>query len=444
MRRQHLGERGRRGIWSTTWIVVGGLVLLLAVVSVSTAIGRVTVGAAVSDLNNRVLPAQDAANELVKTYVDQETGQRGFLLTGNTQFLQPYESGRALTARLISQLSTLLTDDQPARQALHAVDVAGAAWLTDAAEPEIAARQQGAISQASLDSFAANGKQLFDRLRQQLTLLQDSTTQLTNAALRRISAAQDEANVATIAALALAALVAAGFVPILRRLLTSPMSRLVDQVELVADGDYNAPIDAHGPREVATVAQAVAIMRDNLVESTQDLVAAQRELTLRTEQARVATELQSMTTARVFALGLALSSAAGRPTRKLDLQPFIDETDNIVRDLRSIAFDLERGTEGGLRADVDRVAEAKSGELGFRPTVEFAGPVDAFSAQPAHAELVAILDESLDNGRRSTPITAITVRVTATHDRLALTIFDDATISEPRTTVEWHVPRDPS
>lgn len=423
---------------------MGGLVLLLAVVSVATAIGRVTVGAAVSDLDNRVLPAQDAANELVKTYVDEETGQRGFLLTGNAQFLQPYESGRVLTARLISQLSTLLADDQPARRALNAVDTAGAAWLNDAAEPEIAARRQGTISQASLDSFAANGKQLFDRLRQQLTLLQDSTTRLTNAALRRISAAQDEANVVTIGVLGLAVLIAAGFVPILRRLLTSPMSRLVDQVELVADGDYNAPIGTDGPREVATVAHAVATMRDNLVESTQDLLAAQRELTLRTEQARVATELQTMTTQRVFALGLALSSAASGPTRKLDLQPFIDETDNIVRDLRSIAFDLGRdGAEGGIRADVDRVAEAKAGELGFRPTVEFAGPVDAFSAQPAHAELVAILDESLGNARRSTPITAITVRVTATHDRLALTIFDGATVSEPRTTVEWHVPNDP-
>jgi CHASE3 domain sensor protein len=442
MRRQHSGERGRRGIWATTWTVVGGLVLLLAVVSVATAIGRVTVGAAVSDLNNRVLPAQDAANELVKTYVDQETGQRGFLLTGNPQFLQPYESGRVSTARLIAQLSTLFTGDQPALRVLNSVDTAGVAWLNGAAEPEIAARRRGAIPQASLDSFAANGKQLFDGLRQQLTLLQDSTTELTNAALRRISAAQNEANVVTIGALGLAVLVAAGFVPILRRRLANPMTRLVDQVELVADGDYNAPIDADGPREVATVAHAVATMRDNLVESTQGLLTAQRELTLRTEQARMATELQTMTSQRVFALGLALSSAASGSTRKLDLQPFIDETDNIVRDLRSIAFDLGHdGVAGGIRADVDRVAEASAEELGFRPTVEFAGPVDTFSAQPAHAELLAILDESLDSSGRS--ITAITVRVTATHDRLALTIFDDGTAPEPRTTVEWHVPSDP-
>ena len=432
---------GRRSIWTTAWTAVAGLVLLLAVISIATVLRRVTVATAVSDLNTRVLPARSAADGLVTAYVDQETGQRGFLLSGDAKFLQPYGSGQATAKRLTTRLSTLLADDPPARQALDSVSSAGAAWLTQAAEPEIAARQQGPIPQPRLATFAVNGKRLFDVLRQQLSALQSSTSRLTNAALNRISTAQDAANVVTIGALGLAVLVSMGFVPVLRRMLTTPMTRLVERVQRVAGGNYGDPIDADGPREVAALARAVAAMRDNLVSSGQDLVSAQRELTRRGEQARIAGELQAVTSQRVFALGLALSSAAARPSRALDLQPFIDETDNIVRDLRTIAFDLDQtGAEGTLRADVGTAVEARAAALGYRPTVEFAGPVDAFTDQPAHSELIGILGESLDSIARSPATAVVTVRVTATHDRLALAIGDDA---EPRTTVEWHVPADP-
>ena len=431
-----------RSIWLTTWTAVGALVALLAIVSTVTIIGRASVTDALDELNNRVLPAQDAATALSKSFVDQETGQRGYLLTGDPRFLAPYQAGRESAARLMSQLATLLATDGQARHDLATASSAGDAWQNRAAEPEIAARRQGVIPQARLDGFAANGKPLFDTLRQQLAALQSRATQLSDAALRRISTAQQTGNIVTVIALGLAVIGVVAFVPMLRRRLTRPMTRLVQQVQQVAEGSYDGPIDVKGPREVATVARAVGTMRDNLVNSTQELVSAQHELTLRTEQARVASELRTVTSQRVFALGLALTSAATRSARSLDLQPFITETDNILRDLRTIAFDLEEtGSAGGLRSDVGRAVEDKAAALGFQPTLEFAGPVDAFAEQPAHAELIRLLGEALDAIARTGTTTRVIVGVTATHDRLTLTVADPAT-TEPRTTVDWYVPAD--
>ncbi len=46
----------------------------------------------------RALRSQDvlvAANHLERLILDVETGQRGFLLTGRDEFLQPWQTGRA-------------------------------------------------------------------------------------------------------------------------------------------------------------------------------------------------------------------------------------------------------------------------------------------------------------------------------------------------------------
>src|ERR1051325_1445143 len=46
----------------------------------------------------------DVANQAVNAIVDMETGYRGFLLTGQIDFLEPYESGRESFTRQMSAL----------------------------------------------------------------------------------------------------------------------------------------------------------------------------------------------------------------------------------------------------------------------------------------------------------------------------------------------------
>jgi PAS domain S-box-containing protein len=72
------------------------------------------------------------ANNLVKLMVDEETGLRGFLLTGDTLFLQPYQEA---TQQLGPQFTTLFRlvrrePDQTAR--LQRLQTASRAWQDDA------------------------------------------------------------------------------------------------------------------------------------------------------------------------------------------------------------------------------------------------------------------------------------------------------------------------
>ncbi|MGW5394705.1 CHASE3 domain-containing protein, partial [Streptomyces koyangensis] len=47
-----------------------------------------------NELVDRIQPARSIAFQLQKSLLDQETGVRGYVLSGDTSFLTPYEEGR--------------------------------------------------------------------------------------------------------------------------------------------------------------------------------------------------------------------------------------------------------------------------------------------------------------------------------------------------------------
>ena len=416
-----------KSLLRTAQLIIAVLVVLL-VVSVSVTIAaRANVAAAQKELNERLLPARQAASGLLTAYVDQETGQRGFLLSGMEESLQPYDSGRADAQRLFQRLSILIADDPQSLSLLRQVQAAAGNWQTRAAEPEMAARRQGPIPADQLSAMVLNGKTLFDALRSRLTALEARTVALTGAQLDRIEASQKLANVVAIVALVLALVVAVGSLPLLHHLITVPLRRLIGQVQAVSGGAYGEPIDVGEPEELATIAHSVDVMRDAVVRHSEQLVTAQRDLVLREEHDRLATDLHDLTIQRIFALGLALTSLSRRkPELAGALAPLIEETDRIVREVRTVLFDLGRAeVSESLRGHVLDLAEESTRALGFSPHLEFAGPVDTFADPEISAAVLAVLREALSNVARHAHATRADIRLSAEDGVLRLTVTDD-------------------
>ncbi len=110
---------------------------------------------------------------LVKAMVDQETGQRGFLLTGKDNFLEPYLSGQKLFKQTITDMRALNANayDIAAMKAdLQQLEQLAVEWKQKAAVPEINARLKMNTSTLSLKTVrrmieAKTGKNIFDDLR---------------------------------------------------------------------------------------------------------------------------------------------------------------------------------------------------------------------------------------------------------------------------------------
>ena len=103
-------------------------------------------------------------NRALKLSIDMETGMRGFLLTGEERFLDPYEVAKpAITAEL-KGLEALVADNPPQVDRLRRIQALQDNWSEFAAEM-INLRRQNADFSAELK--AGRGKRLTDEIRNQ-------------------------------------------------------------------------------------------------------------------------------------------------------------------------------------------------------------------------------------------------------------------------------------
>jgi CheY-like chemotaxis protein/signal transduction histidine kinase/CHASE3 domain sensor protein len=104
------------------------------------------------------------ANEVAKLAVDQETGMRGFLITGDETFLAPYISGHAKTGAAMTSLMAEVADDPDQVEHLRQIVTFQGQW-SEFARDAIALRRTGGDIVPLIRSL--RGKTIFDQIRAQ-------------------------------------------------------------------------------------------------------------------------------------------------------------------------------------------------------------------------------------------------------------------------------------
>ncbi|MDW4904078.1 PAS domain-containing sensor histidine kinase [Streptomyces sp. ADMS] len=168
-----------------------------------------------------------------------------------------------------------------------------------------------------------------------------------------------------------------------------------------------------------------------------ELAAARADREVMAERDRIARDLHDMVIQRVFGAGLALQSTAARlPHSEADrIHTAIGELDATIRELRTTIFDLHQPAQkaASLRAQVLDETSAAHDRLGFAPSVEFDGPVDAALPDATAAHLLAVLREALSNAARHAHASAVTVSIQAGGD-LLLEVTDNGRGLDPAVT----------
>ncbi|MGL1885851.1 MAG: methyl-accepting chemotaxis protein [Reichenbachiella sp.] len=74
---------------------------------------------------------------IAKSMVDMETGQRGFMLTGTDNFLEPFEAGKKQFTEFIEQGKSLVSDNPPQVERFSNIEKLQKEWLKNAGQFEI-------------------------------------------------------------------------------------------------------------------------------------------------------------------------------------------------------------------------------------------------------------------------------------------------------------------
>ncbi len=260
-----------QGWFRLVFAVLALLVVLAAVLVV--ALTAKTRGTS-NELANSILPAQAQAYRLQGALVDQETGVRGYGLTGDVRFLQPYTAGRVTEQAAAAQLRALVGRRAPLERDLARIEQAARAWRTGYAIPSIDRARQGPLSGTDLAQLD-RGKNAFDRLRVLFTAQNSrlaADVAADRAALGRARVVQNWVYGAILVVFLLAAVALA---IMLDRSVIRPLHRLREASDEVAGGDYSQHIEASGPADLRAVSAAVEGMRSELVAALEASRAAQ-------------------------------------------------------------------------------------------------------------------------------------------------------------------------
>jgi signal transduction histidine kinase/CHASE3 domain sensor protein/ActR/RegA family two-component response regulator len=117
------------------------------------------------------------AHAVMASMLNMETGQRGFMITGQQEFLEPYDAGNKAIDNRIAGLRQLIQGDAAQTNRLDAIKQSTSSWREFAAGT-IAQRSAGHL--AGIAAGDLTGKQIMDTIRAQLGVLIASEEQLRN------------------------------------------------------------------------------------------------------------------------------------------------------------------------------------------------------------------------------------------------------------------------
>ena len=195
------------------------------------------------------------AQAIVASAVDMETGMRGFLLAGQDEFLDPYNTGKIQFYKLIEELSNTVSDNPAQVMLLGQTKKTIDDWISIVVEQQIALRREIGDSK-TMDDMAdvvaeARGKVYFDKFRGQIKTFMGRESGLMN--IRNESLSSIEAVVintsifGTLFGIIVGIVIALLLTRYVMRLLGGEPAYIAEIANQVAAGDLDIELTSDGP-----------------------------------------------------------------------------------------------------------------------------------------------------------------------------------------------------
>ncbi|WP_257451137.1 methyl-accepting chemotaxis protein [Archangium lipolyticum] len=305
--------------------------------------------------------------------LDAETGQRGFLLTGEPRYLEPYERAtQALNAHL-DGLHKSLNDDPEQRARLDRLEPIVRDKLDELAET-IRLRQQKGLEAAMEVVRTDRGKRAMEQIRQGLGEMVDTEDENWVVNERQARASAWRSIVVLGAGTLLGVLTVALGSLLITRAITGPLDKLVTGAEQIGRGNFAHRIEVHNQDETGELARAFNAMAERRQQAETQLTkqAAEREHTLRTvaefvnQLAGTTAEILASTTQQVAGAQEQGSAVAETVSTIEEIAQTSDEAAGRARAVSESARHSEEVGRNGRRA----VEEAIGSMASVRDQVE--------------------------------------------------------------------------
>jgi methyl-accepting chemotaxis protein len=254
----------------------------------------------------------EGLQQVMESMVDQETGVRGYLVSGDDKFLQPYKSGRDMFERSVARVKELTADNPAQQQRVAQIRDFAQHWHAELADKEIALMAK-AESQGDARKIEASGsgKNAMDGIRRVIGEMDNAERGLMEKRDEDQAAAFHTAYTVTILGGCVSLAMAVAFGWLLTTGIAAPIMRMADAMKRLAAGDKAVEISGVGRKdEVGAMAGAVQVFKDTAIEAERLAAKQADEQAARERRAQRLEELTRGFEAKVGSLVQSLSSAA--------------------------------------------------------------------------------------------------------------------------------------
>jgi signal transduction histidine kinase/CHASE3 domain sensor protein len=218
-----------------------------------------------------------AANRLERVALDLETGARGFVITGQDRFLEPYEAASASYVAEGRALERLVRGDAVQEARARELQAAIARYRRTWAAPVIAvARRSPAAARRAVAT--ARGKRQMDAIRRRFDVFIGTQQRLSASRTDEWDSWGRTGVVVGALALAGSLLLILVFASYVFRLVTSPVRRVAEGARRLAAGDLTTRVAEDGVGEVGALARDFNAMAESLDRQRLELARRNTEL----------------------------------------------------------------------------------------------------------------------------------------------------------------------
>jgi CHASE3 domain sensor protein len=260
--------------------VPGGLTrrtfVATTVLSVIVSVSFASLVIAVIDLRDSVRRSRRAqevlvvANNLERLVVDIETGERGYLLTHQPQFLQPWSAARAAYAERAAQLSALVSGEQEQELRVGRLMRSIGSYIVNYSVPLVESVSADSTP-PDLGPTLSEGKRRLDEIRAQFDGFIGDQGALVAAREDRADALAHRAVVAGVAGLVGSLALVFLYTAYLRQGVVRPLMRGAAMARRLSEGDLDARLPVTGAGEIGELERALNSMATALAESRDGL-----------------------------------------------------------------------------------------------------------------------------------------------------------------------------
>jgi methyl-accepting chemotaxis protein len=272
-----------------------------------------------SDLVAHTYKVMGAVEEIAGALKDAETGQRGYLITGEDRYLEPYRTASAALAAKIQAVATLTSDNPAQQERISKLRPLVDAKLAELQETVDLRRTQG-FAAALAVVLTDQGKTVMDQIRAVLTELTEAESSLLAVRAASTADAADSSRTAVLLGTAIAALLVLLLAWAISRSILRPLTALTTRLSEIADGegDLTRRVDEGRRDEFGTLGAAFNRFVSKLSgtvsrigEQANTLAAASEELSAATRQISDSAAQTSTRADRVSAATETMSGALG-------------------------------------------------------------------------------------------------------------------------------------